>query len=214
MVELSKKAAVRFEKPGRPANDPISERLRIYRAAGRLILEKGIRRTTIKDVSQAAYLSPGGIYHYFSSKHKLVLYGLEPEALSRACLDAAADLNEALSSEQTPHLADIIDLYVDKNMEMLEFVRPALQAAIELGRPELQRRLAASIEEDADSLVIALRTTHPDLAITEEAAGAIRRTMLGLALDTNITPAEMRRHLLWLFSKLVPDFMYEQEQFL
>lgn len=206
MKGLSNRGAVKFGKVGRPANDPVEERLRIYRAAGPLILMNGVCGTTIKAVAEEACLSPGGIYHYFASKRQLVLYGLEPEALSRACLDASRDLLKSMASMQPSGCREVIRLYVDKNLRMLEFVRPTLQAAVELGRPELQDRLSEGIRKDADSLVTALRTLHPALAIAEDAANAIRRTILGLAVDDNVTPVEARRHLLWLFSCLVPSF--------
>lgn len=54
--KFSNKVPIQFGKVGRPANDPIRERLRIYRAAGPLILENGVQRTTMKAVARAAYL--------------------------------------------------------------------------------------------------------------------------------------------------------------
>lgn len=203
---LSNSTAALFGKPGRPANDPVRERLRIYRAAGPLILESGVRGTTIKSVARAAWLSPGGIYHYFGSKRQLVLYGLEPEALSRACSDSTRELMEAVSSTSPPDPAHLVDLYVEKNVRMLEFVRPALQAAIELGRSEMRTRLSDAVRRDSDWLVSALRTIHPGLEMADDSADAIRRTILGLALDDSLPPSESRRQLLWLFRSLVPHF--------
>lgn len=205
LAGFSREAVMKFGKVGRPAKDPVGERLRIYRAAGPLILERGVRGTTIGAVARAACLSPGGIYHYFTSKRQLVLYGLEPQALSRACMEEAAELHDALASARRSDLAEVIGLYVEKNVRMLEFVRPALHAAVELGRPELRRRLSAGIKEDADHLVSALRSLHPDATqqTAEESANAIRRTILGLAVHETVTAAEARRQLLWLFRQLL-----------
>ncbi len=205
MTGFSNKPPVKFGKVGRPTNDPVYERLRIYRAAGPLILENGVRGTTIEAVARVAWLSPGGIYHYFASKRELMLYGLAPEALSRACMDAAQGLHEALASNQPPTLTEVVGLYVDKNVRMLEFIRPALQAAVELGRQELHARLSTGIRDDADSLVSALRVLHPNLKLAEEPADAIRRTILGLAVDESSTVDETRRQLRWLFRRLLPD---------
>jgi AcrR family transcriptional regulator len=205
LAGLSTKVAVGIGKPGRPANDPIRERLRIYRAARPLILANGVRGTTMDGVARAACLSPGGIYHYFASKRRLVLYGLEPEALSRACADEAADLSEALVPGGSPMPAEVIELYVAKSVRMLEFVRPAVHAAIELGRPELRRGLAAGLKQDADFLVSALSRAGFAFPGPEDCANAIRRTILGFALDEGVPPAEARRHLEWLFGRLLPQ---------
>lgn len=202
-ARISKKTPAAFGKAGRPAKDPVEERLRIYRAAGPLILEFGVRGTTIDAVARRACLSPGGIYHYFASKRDLLLYGLMPEALSAACLAATEGLHAALASRPPPAIAEVIDLYVEKNVEMIEFVRPSLHAAIELGRPELRRRLSAGVREDADSLVTALRSLHPDLARRSDLANAIRRTILGIALDETIPAVEARQQLRWVFRQLL-----------
>jgi AcrR family transcriptional regulator len=194
---------VRFEKPGRPRNDHVRERLRIYRAARPLIVERGVRGTTLKAVARIACISPGGIYHYFTSKTHLVLYGLNPEGLSRACTEEAADLHEELAGAD-PDVREVVRLYVEKNVRMLEFVRPALQAAIELGRPELKRRLSASLKEDADALVAALAGLATGPINCEEAAEAIRRTILGLAVDEGVLPVTARRQLEWLFQQIIP----------
>lgn len=206
MKRFSNEGIESFGKPGRPSKDAVAERVRIYRAAGPLILHNGVRGTTIASIARAAYLSPGGVYHYFRSKRQLVLYGLEPEALSRACSDEAADLHEVLASATSDDLREIIDLYVEKNVRMLEFVRPALQAAIELGRPALRNRLSAGLRKDADFLVSALAPLVDAPASADDTANTIRRTILGLALDEGIRPAEARRQLLGLFRRLFPAF--------
>jgi len=49
----------------------------IGRAAARLFDEKGYLETSLKDISLAAKLSKGGIYHYFSSKHEILYFVLD-----------------------------------------------------------------------------------------------------------------------------------------
>lgn len=203
-ADYSNDRAKKFGNLGRPANDPVQERLRIYRAARPLILSKGVRRTTIKDVARVAYISPGGIYHYFASKRELVLYGLDPEGLSRACREEAAELYQVLADRWDVELGEVIRLYVDKSVRMLEFVRPALHAAIELGRPELQKRLAAGLKQDADFLMSALKGFPVAAACAEGSVEALRRMTLGLALDEGVRPADARGQLFWLFRRLVP----------
>jgi AcrR family transcriptional regulator len=201
--ESSNRAPAAFGKPGRPVKDATAERNRIYRAAGPLILRNGVRHATIRDVARASCLSPGGIYHYFRSKTDLVLHGLEPEALSRACTDAARELTALLAGASPPDADHVIELWVDKTLVMLDFVRPALHAAIELGRPELRQRLSAGLREDADSLMAALVSLDPEIANPDGSADLMRRTILGLALDETVSRTEARRQLAWLLSAVV-----------
>ncbi|NWF92271.1 MAG: TetR/AcrR family transcriptional regulator [Syntrophaceae bacterium] len=49
----------------------------IGRAAARLFDEKGYLETSLRDISNSAKLSKGGIYHYFSSKHDILYFILD-----------------------------------------------------------------------------------------------------------------------------------------
>jgi TetR/AcrR family transcriptional regulator, cholesterol catabolism regulator len=49
----------------------------IGKAASRLFDEKGYLETSLKDISTAAKLSKGGIYHYFSNKHEILYFILD-----------------------------------------------------------------------------------------------------------------------------------------
>jgi len=49
----------------------------IGRAAAKLFDEKGYLETSLKDISTAANISKGGIYHYFSSKHEILYFVLD-----------------------------------------------------------------------------------------------------------------------------------------
>lgn len=46
----------------------------VVRAAAMLFDRNGYIETSLKDISAAAGLSKGGIYHYFSSKHEILFY--------------------------------------------------------------------------------------------------------------------------------------------
>jgi len=200
---LSKKRPRRFGKPGRPVKDAVAERLRIYRAASPLLVRNGVRRTTVQEVARASCLSPGGIYHYFGSKTDVALYGLRPEALSRACTDAGREVARCLSSGRPDNGETAIRIFVEKNVLMFEFVRPALLAAVELGRPELQKRLTAGLRQDADSFVSTMRSFQPRFVAGDELAETLRRAVLGLALDDSVTTQEARRQIDWLLRRLL-----------
>jgi TetR/AcrR family transcriptional regulator, cholesterol catabolism regulator len=49
----------------------------IGKAASKLFDEKGYLETSLKDISTAAKLSKGGIYHYFSNKHEILYFILD-----------------------------------------------------------------------------------------------------------------------------------------
>ena len=49
----------------------------IGKAASKLFDEKGYLETSLKDISVAAKLSKGGIYHYFSNKHEILYFILD-----------------------------------------------------------------------------------------------------------------------------------------
>ncbi len=60
LKELNKKEFDKMEK--------------ISKAAARLFNEKGYLETSMDDISTAAHLSKGGIYHYFSSKNEILFF--------------------------------------------------------------------------------------------------------------------------------------------
>lgn len=192
-----------FGKPGRPVKDAVGERLRIYQASAPLILARGVKGTRLRDIARASCLSPGGIYHYFRSKAEIALYGLHPEALSRACTDAGRSLAAALPDGARRDAQTAVELYVERNLLMLELVRPALLAAIELGRTELRDRLAIGLRDDADALISTLRSLDPGMPCAPDSAEALRRTILGLALDDGVTTQQARRQLKWLLRRIL-----------
>ncbi len=55
----------------------IQKRCLVGRAAAKLFDEKGYLETSLKDISLAANLSKGGIYHYFSNKHEILYFVLD-----------------------------------------------------------------------------------------------------------------------------------------
>src|SRR4030043_2482277 len=49
----------------------------IGKAASKLFDEKGYLETSLRDISNAAKLSKGGIYHYFANKHEILYFILD-----------------------------------------------------------------------------------------------------------------------------------------
>jgi AcrR family transcriptional regulator len=54
-----------------------NKRCAIGKAASKLFDERGYLETSLNDISVAARLSKGGIYHYFSNKHEILYFILD-----------------------------------------------------------------------------------------------------------------------------------------
>lgn len=67
---------------GRPPNPELrrSREEAVLGAAMRLFAEKGLRQTTMKDICEAAAISPGALYRYFASKEDIILAIADLEA--------------------------------------------------------------------------------------------------------------------------------------
>jgi len=50
----------------------IETRLRILRIAGDLMMEKGIKETSLKDIAREAGMSAGTLYYYYSAKEDII----------------------------------------------------------------------------------------------------------------------------------------------
>ena len=181
-----------FEKPGRPPNNPAEERLRIYAAALSVIRKDGAR-ANMNAIAKSAHMSVGGLYHYFDSKHDLLLHGLNPEALALACDTFHEAMLEA--ADQGPQA--VASVYVDRSIFMFRLIQPAAMAALEMGIAEMKVQLESALHQDADSLIQVLVTVIPDLTEGTRAdlAAAIRRTLLALSLDPHATDNDVRRQL-------------------
>lgn len=181
-----------FEKPGRPANDPAEERLRIYAAALPVIREEGAR-ASMNAIAQSAHMSVGGIYHYFDSKHDLLLHGLNLEALALAC----DTFHRAMWDAVDRGAPAVAAAYVDKSVYMFRLIQPAALAAVEMGISEIRAQLAGAMQQDADGLIQVLIAVSPDLSdgTRTDLAAAIRRTLLALSLDPQATEDDVRRQL-------------------
>ena len=56
------------------SNKEIDKMQKIAKSAAKLFNEKGYLETSMDDISNAAQLSKGGIYHYFSSKNEILFF--------------------------------------------------------------------------------------------------------------------------------------------
>ena len=184
-----------FGKLGRPPEDHLARQAEICAAVGPLILERGVRRLSMREAAHAACLSVGGLYHYFPTKRDLALHPLQPEALLRTCQDFHANYGHLAERDPGKYLAAYLDLLAST----AGFLRPAVWAALELGVRELQESLAlgfsmpAIYEEFHDLLGRAL--PDADQRDIPALANAVRRMVIGALLDKTTTEAALRSEL-------------------
>jgi AcrR family transcriptional regulator len=80
----------RNQRNGRVRRRYLARRLEILRAAGREFRARGFAETGMRDIAEAAALSPANLYNYFKGKHE-ILYFCQDNALDRmiGALEAA-----------------------------------------------------------------------------------------------------------------------------
>ena len=194
-----------FGKLGRPAEDRLARQSEIYEAVSPLILEIGVRRLSMRMAARASYLSVGGLYHHFATKRALVLYGLQPDAITRRCQIFHDEYDHLATSDPVQYL----NAGLDSLSNTVLFVRPAFQAALELGIETFNSVLQVSIATAGDSFTVALQNAFPDLGeddLYQMGRSAIRAIMSAL-LDKGITVQEFRSEL----SALMDGYFARQE---
>lgn len=84
-------------RAGRPADaDSAATRLQLLQAAIRCFADRGLSRTTLRDVSTAAGLTPGTLYHHYSTKEALYV-----AAYAWTVEEIYAELEHAIRHEPT-----------------------------------------------------------------------------------------------------------------
>jgi len=181
---------VSFGKPGRPREDRLLRQREIFGAVAPLVLERGARRVTMRDAARAAYMSVGALYHYFPTKRDLLLHALTQEALDRFCTDFLKGSFGLKGDDPRAFL----DLYTEFCARTCLFVRPAAQAAMELGTATFWPVLDASMQNGLDNFLEALSRVTPDLDKPQRLALAqsIRRVLLAGLFDRSMTADDIR----------------------
>lgn len=174
-----------FGKPGRPREDRLLRQRQIFDAVAPLVLERGVHRVTMRDAARAAYLSVGGLYHYFPTKRDLLLHPLTQEALDRFC----SDFLKGSFGLKADDPRAFLDVYAEFCAGTCLFVRPAAQAAVELGTETFWPVLDASMQNGLDNFLEALRRVAPGLEESELVvlAQSIRRVLLAGIFDRSMT---------------------------
>jgi AcrR family transcriptional regulator len=179
-----------FGKPGRPAEDQLARQREIYEAVSPLILDIGVRRLSMRLAARTACLSVGGLYHHFPTKHALVLHGIQPEAITRYCQDFHDTFAYLANSDPLAFL----DAYTNFVTEAIEFIRPAVHAALELRLESLENILEPSLTAASHEFNTRLGAAFPTASQQDlsKAGRAIHRAIVSALFDKNITAQEFR----------------------
>jgi AcrR family transcriptional regulator len=180
-------------KPGRPPEDRLLRQREIFAAVAPLILERGPRQLTMRQAASAACLSLGGLYHYFRTKRELVLHGVQPEAFARLCEDFYRESGHLEGSDPPA----MLDAFLDFQIREIEFVRPAIHAALDIGGDAFWRALENGVSRGLEAYVRVLGSVIPHATERDlEALGrAMRRSLFAAMLDPSVTPDELRDEL-------------------
>ena len=183
-------------KPGRPPEDRLRRQHEIFLAVAPLIERYGARRLTMRQAACAAHLSLGGLYHYFPTKRDLVLHALKPEALDRVCAEFKAQYGQLERTDPLRYL----EADADYMARQCFFIRPAFQAALELGADDAWQQIEAGIDGRLSSCARPLRQALPGCTEDEirSLGRSLRRTFYSALIDRTVTPEEMRDELLSL----------------
>lgn len=182
-----------FGKRGRPPEDRLARQRQIYDMVSPLILQVGARRLSMRQAARAAYLSIGGLYHYFPTKRDLVLHGLCPQAIFKLCQDFHTQFGHLAHLDPPRYIDEGINVVV----KQVGFCRPAIHAALELGIESFWEVIENLLTPTVLDFEVNLRRVAPEISEQElhQCGRAIRRSICAALLDKSTTPAEFRDEL-------------------
>jgi len=153
----------------------------ILRAAGRIFRERGFADTGMRDIADAADLSPANLYHYFRGKDEILFY-CQDRALDRMLAAVSvrrgtpARAIDRLHGVLTAHVRTMLDEVEGASAHLqIESLPPALRDRIIQKRDRYERALRRLIADG----VSAGEFVAPDAAL-------VTRAMLG-ALNWTVT---------------------------
>ncbi|MFN8375316.1 MAG: TetR/AcrR family transcriptional regulator [Anaerolineae bacterium] len=182
-----------FGKPGRPPEDRLTRQCEIYEAVTPLLLTLGVRQLSMQQAAKAACLSLGSLCQYFPTKRELALYGLDITAQTRLC----DEYHERIRSVRALGVRGYSDCYVEHSVRMMGFMRPAVQAALDLRANNFRAALDSGLNAHIAELLDALRLLSPqaDEESLEGLARGVRRVMYGALFDRIFDPDELQEQL-------------------
>lgn len=179
-----------FGKPGRPPEDRLARQCEIYEAIAPYLLAGDVRSLTMRQAARISCLSIGGLYHYFPTKRDLALYALQPSASARRCQDFWARYGQ-LEREDPPLFREAL---VDAFVGTVQFIRPAIRAALEMGAKEFWDDFETHWYNGTVEFAEALHRSSPRRESIDSTLlrRAVRRLFFGAIFDRDLSPEEVR----------------------
>jgi len=172
----------------------LARRLEILRAAGRQFREQGFAETGMRDIAEAAALSPGNLYNYFQGKHE-ILFFCQDNSLDRmiAALEKARRMRtsaaEKLRLVIVSHLRCVLDEVEGSAAHLLtSALPPRLQRSLITKRDRYERGVRQLIAAGGRSGEF----VPCDPALTACAMlGALNWSVRWFSPEGRLTPAEI-----------------------
>ncbi|HEV3234160.1 MAG TPA: TetR family transcriptional regulator [Candidatus Dormibacteraeota bacterium] len=193
--------------------DGLDRRAQIIDAATTVIANRGYAHTSLKDIADAAGVTPALIYHYFDSKEDLLLATMASvqENLHRA-VDAARE-RETEPFERIAVTVDEAAAQFDLHPEFFRLIYDMYSAG--LSQPSLRKKGLEMLEHGIQRQVEQIRAYYSELGgveppvPAEDLAGAIVAAVDGIAVSATVRgvdPAGMYRGLkmILLFAAALP----------
>lgn len=144
--------------PARPAHDRVrqrseSRRLEILHAAARVFRRRGIAAAGMREIAEAAGLSPGNLYYYFDSKDELLLFCQERTLEHMLAAVEAAKVGARSSAGQLrailrAHVHALLDELEGSTAHLeLDSLPEALRAPMIRKRDRYERALRALVTQ-------------------------------------------------------------------
>jgi len=179
---------------GRLRRRYLARRLEILRAAGEKFRTNGFAETGMRDIAEAASVSPGNLYNYFQGKHE-ILYFCQDNSLDRmlASLEKSRRLRAAVAARLrlviVSHVRCVLDEVEGSAAHLLTSALPA----------RLQRTLMAKrdrYEEGVRQLIVAGTRSGEfipcDPALVARAVlGALNWSVRWFSPDGSLTASEI-----------------------
>jgi len=125
-------------------------REQILKAAGTCFAAKGFHQSGMADICKEAGLSPGTVYHYFSSKDEMILHFAEQELVQAK--------EYALALRQMDTIEELVDLTVSVILESED--HEELQFYLELLTEGGRNRAVGKVLNKADEVVYSALKKH------------------------------------------------------
>lgn len=161
----------------------------------------------MQQAAEAASFSIGGLYYYFANKQELVLHGLHPEALRRRCLEFFDKAD--VWRDQDIH--KYYEEYLDFAIASIEFARPALYAALELGRDEFLNTIDTSANMSASDFREIKRLILPGVSDEDldRLERSLQRIIVSACLNKNLSSNEVRKDMAAIFQGYSTTIPYQ-----